>query len=39
MRKFCPKGAIDFEQKEKLLELPVGSAILATGFDVFDAAR
>lgn len=37
--KFCPKDAIDFEQKEKLLELPVGSAILATGFDVFDAAR
>jgi len=37
--KFCPKGAIDFEQKEKFVEVPVGSAILATGFDVFDGAR
>jgi len=37
--KFCPKGAIDFEQKESFLEVPVGSTILATGFDVFDGAR
>ena len=37
--KFCPKGAIDFEQKEKFVEVPVGSVILATGFDVFDGAR
>jgi heterodisulfide reductase subunit A len=37
--KFCPRGAIDFEQKEKYVEVPVGSAILATGFDLFDASR
>jgi heterodisulfide reductase subunit A len=37
--KFCPKGAIDFEQKEKFLDVQVGSVILATGFDIFDASR
>jgi heterodisulfide reductase subunit A len=37
--KFCPTGAIDFEQEEKHIEVPVGSAILATGFDLFDASR
>jgi len=36
---FCPHQAIDFEQKEKYVEVPVGSAILATGFDLFDASR
>jgi heterodisulfide reductase subunit A len=34
--KFCPKGAIDFEQKDTLLELEVGAIILATGFKDFD---
>lgn len=37
--KFCPKGAIDFEQKESFVDVQVGSAILATGFDLFDATR
>jgi heterodisulfide reductase subunit A len=37
--KFCPKGAIDFEQKETYVEVQVGSAILATGFDLFDPTR
>ncbi len=37
--KFCPKGAIDFEQKERFVEVQVGAAILATGFDLFDASR
>jgi len=37
--RFCPHHAIDFEQKEKFVEVPVGSAILATGFDLFDASR
>ena len=37
--KFCPRGAIDFEQKERTIEVPVGTAIIATGFDVFDASR
>ena len=25
--KFCPRGAIDFEQKERTIEVPVGTAI------------
>lgn len=37
--KFCPRGAISFEQEEKNIEVQVGSAILATGFDLFDASR
>jgi heterodisulfide reductase subunit A len=35
-QKFCAPGAIDFEQKDRLLELEVGSIILATGYDAFD---
>jgi len=34
--KFCQAGAINFEQKDQLLEVEVGSIILATGYDVFD---
>lgn len=34
--KFCPTGAIDFEQKERMVELEVGTIILATGFKDFD---
>lgn len=34
--KFCPTGAIDFKQKDTLLELEVGTIILATGFKDFD---
>jgi len=37
--KLCPRGAIDFEQKDQLLELEVGTIILATGFDTFDPSR
>ena len=37
--KFCPTNAIDFEQKETVLDLEVGNIILATGFDAFDATR
>jgi heterodisulfide reductase subunit A len=37
--KFCPRGAIDFEQEERTVEVQVGSAIIATGFDLFDASR
>jgi heterodisulfide reductase subunit A len=37
--KFCPRGAIDFDQKERSFEVQVGSAIIATGFDLFDASR
>jgi heterodisulfide reductase subunit A len=34
--KFCPRGAIDFEQKDQYLDLDVGTIILATGFKDFD---
>ncbi len=37
--KFCPTGAIDFEQKEEVITIQVGNIILATGFDLFDARR
>ena len=34
--KFCAPGAIDFEQKEKRLELEVGTIVLAPGYERFD---
>jgi heterodisulfide reductase subunit A len=34
--KVCQKKAIDFEQKDEILELNVGAIIVATGLDVFD---
>jgi heterodisulfide reductase subunit A len=35
-RDACPSGAIDFDQKEEILELEVEAIIVATGFDPFD---
>ena len=37
--KFCPTGAIDFNQQDEILEIPVGNIILATGYDLFDARK
>jgi heterodisulfide reductase subunit A len=37
-QKFCEAGAIDFEQKEKIVEVEVGNIIVTTGFDSFDPA-
>jgi heterodisulfide reductase subunit A2 len=37
--KFCPTGAINFEQLDELITVKVGNIILATGFDLFDARR
>ena len=37
--KFCATGSIDFEQEEKMVEVPIGSVILATGFDPFDPSQ
>jgi len=37
--KFCPTGAIDFNQTDETLTLHVGNIILATGYDLFDARR
>jgi heterodisulfide reductase subunit A len=36
--KFCEAKAINFEQEDELVEVEVGSIILATGFNVFDPA-
>ena len=32
----CKAGAIDFDQKEEVIEREVGSIIIATGYDLFD---
>jgi len=37
--KFCTAKAIDFEQKEQLVSIEVGTIILATGFKDFDPTR
>jgi heterodisulfide reductase subunit A len=37
--KLCPTGAIDFNQKDEIITLPVGNIILATGYDLFDPRR
>jgi len=34
----CEREAIDFDQKDKEIELSVGSIIIATGYDVFDVS-
>lgn len=34
--KFCPTGAIDFEQTDQIIEVQVASIIVATGYDVFN---
>jgi heterodisulfide reductase subunit A len=34
--KFCDVGAIDFNQQDEILEVEVGSIILATGFSLMD---
>ncbi|MBT3362925.1 MAG: CoB--CoM heterodisulfide reductase iron-sulfur subunit A family protein [Chloroflexi bacterium] len=34
--KVCQAGAIDYNQKEEILELDVGAIVLATGFDLYD---
>lgn len=37
--KICPRGAIDYEQKDEIIEVSVGVIILATGFQIFDARQ
>jgi heterodisulfide reductase subunit A len=37
--KFCPTGAIDFNQKDEMVSIQVGNVILATGYELFDARR
>jgi heterodisulfide reductase subunit A len=35
----CPANAIDFEQKDEILQIEVGNVILATGYEPFDPHR
>jgi heterodisulfide reductase subunit A len=35
----CPSGAIDFTMKDEEVEVEVGTIIVATGFEPFDASR
>ena len=37
--KFCPTGAIDFEQEDEVVVLEVGNIVLATGYKLFDPRR
>jgi len=37
--KLCPRGAIDFEQEDQIVELQVGTILVTTGFDLFDCSR
>jgi heterodisulfide reductase subunit A len=37
--KFCPSGAVDFDQADRDLDLEVGAVILSPGFKAFDAAQ
>ena len=37
--KICTRGAIDYEQKDEIIEVSVGVIILATGFQIFDARQ
>ncbi len=36
---FCPTDAIDFEQQDEILQFEVGTIVLATGYEPFDARR
>lgn len=38
-QKFCPTGAINFEQQDEIITIKVGNIILATGYDLFDARK
>jgi len=38
-QKFCPTGAINFDQQDEILTVNVGNIILATGYDLFDSRR
>jgi len=37
--RLCPPQAIDFEQKDQILEFEVGTLIVATGYDPFDPSH
>jgi len=38
-QKVCEAGAIDYTQKDEIVELDVGTVIVATGFEMWDATK
>lgn len=38
-QKRCEAGAIDFEQKDRIVELEIGAIIVASGYTVFDPGK
>ena len=38
-QKLCPTGAIDYDQKDEVIEVDVGNIVLATGWDLFDVHK
>lgn len=38
-KKLCPTDAIDFDQRDEILEIDVGNIIVATGWKLFDCKR
>ncbi|HDQ73958.1 MAG TPA: CoB--CoM heterodisulfide reductase iron-sulfur subunit A family protein [Chloroflexi bacterium] len=37
--RFCPVGAIDYEQEDSIIEEQVGAVIVATGYDLYPLTR
>jgi len=37
--KLCPTGAVDYEQEDEMLDVQVGTIIVATGFEMWDPAQ
>jgi heterodisulfide reductase subunit A len=37
--RFCPTGAIDYEQEHEFMDIEVDTIVVATGFDPFDPRR
>jgi len=37
--KICPVGAVNYDQKEQMIDLEVGAVIVASGFKTFDPSR
>jgi len=37
--KFCPTGAVNYDQEDEFVNVEAGAIVVATGFDQFDATR
>jgi heterodisulfide reductase subunit A len=35
----CPRGAVNFDDREEVVELEVGAIVVATGFDMYDPSE